>query len=72
MVLVECIQVVTVSGSIYILIDVSTQNLDVASFTAIVSESVFLCSYVHIARNVVAAINIAMDMDVGIVEFGGA
>ena len=50
----------------------STQNLDVASFTVIVSESVFLCSYVHIARNVVAAINIAMDTDVGIVELGGA
>ena len=50
----------------------STQNLDVAAFTVIVSESVFLCSYVHIARNVVAAINIAMDTDVGIVELGGA
>ncbi len=64
---VEGIQIVAVAGTIHIAVNPSAIDIDVSSRSAVVGKvsGIVECN-INIARHVVSAIHIAMDINVGI------
>ena len=60
---VEGIEVVTVSGTIYVAVNLTAIYINMCTGAVVVSKITILNAYVYIARNVVSTVNIAMDED---------
>ena len=65
---VQGIEVVTVAGTIYVAVNLSTIYINMCTFAFIIREVTILLNYVYIARYVVTAVHIAMDEDVLVAE----
>ena len=66
---VEGIEIVTVSGTIYVAVNLTAIYINVCTGAFVISKITILNAYVYIARNVVSAVNISMDEDVFVAIF---
>ena len=60
---VEGIEVVTVSGTIYVAVNLTAIYINMCTEAVVICKVAILYAYVNIARNIVSAVNIAMDED---------
>ena len=65
---VQGIEVVTVSGTIHVAVNLTAIYINMCTCTFIIREVTILLNYVYIARYVVTAVYIAMDEDVLVAE----
>ena len=62
------VQIIAVAGTVNVAIDVAAEYLDAGALATVVLEvAVLVEHHVHVSRHVVAAVNVAVDVDVRIV-----